>query len=192
MSSGTNILKRKAISSFEKLLSLYTTSDIHEYKEYEEPQYLSSRSFKVDFEVDIIKAINQGQPLSVLMLTVEEIEKSPKFINSNIVLQKVARILNGYIKSTDRKYYYGKGCLIVILPDVDYHQAGIIKHRIIHKIETVLSDSNESKLLTSFAVRTGVASITETINCIDELIQAARYNSSLLVNLCNFTHSIYI
>ena len=157
----------------------------------EEMGYLPREVFEVDIEAEVKKAKNK-EPLSLVMLTIESTGQSSqgnKPINSDLILEGLARIVKRHLRTRDRIYRYDRECLAIILLYSSNQEAKIVIDRLLRLLQKNLNKDAATQPGLSFDISIGLASKSTTIGCAAELVRATEINKtyrlpdySLLIN----------
>jgi len=128
------------------------------------------RSFDSQLKMEFERENRYQTPLSLLLLDVDKF----KLYNDTFghpagdeVLKKVARLLQGSVRTVDFVARYGGEEFVVIMPNTDYPNANILAERLRLTIET--ASWKERAVTASF----GIATLTPQINDPAALIAAA-------------------
>ena len=150
--------------------------------------YLSVAEFEEAINLELNRAINQGSPLSLLMLIVNcnENAKASESIDLNVILTRFAKVINRLVRSNDKTYSCREDCLAVILQTTDYRQAMMVVNRIIRELEMRLTKEHYSESCTSFDIVIGISNTSNNIDNTHALVEAARQNKIYQFCNCNF------
>jgi len=115
--------------------------------------------FVKELGVEIERAKRYKRPLSLLFFAIEDLY-SNKQKTADLVLGKVGKTVQEYVRITDRIYRYGKKEFICILPETDLKSAAIVARRLREKLDfTPIHDLKKGKDL-NFKIKARIIQYT--------------------------------
>lgn len=131
------------------------------------------RRLNADLDAEVARASRYGRPLAFVMLDLDHFKRLNDTFghqHGDVVLQEVAALISGSLRSTDTAYRYGGEELAVLVRESDAESAGQLAERLRGEIEARFSAPGEpARVTASF----GVAETTAAIADAESLVRAA-------------------
>lgn len=137
-------------------------------------ELMNRRSFIVAANDAMEFAVRYKRSIATLMIDIDHFKRINDSYGhhiGDIVIKKIAEILQGNIKSTDRAARFGGEEFVVLLREADEHTAQVLGDRIRRAVELAIIGEGEIRL--SVTVSVGVALIADSDRDVQDMIERA-------------------
>jgi diguanylate cyclase (GGDEF)-like protein len=152
--------------------------DLSKLRRLADTDYLTNlmnrRAFLVAADDAMEFAHRYQRGLATLMIDIDHfkaINDAHGHATGDIVIKKIAEIVSGNIKSTDRAARFGGEEFVVLLREVDQATAQLLADRIRNAVELAIIGENATRM--SATVSIGIAIITESDRDVQDMIERA-------------------
>ena len=137
---------------------------------------LKNRRYFFERSVEEIKrSARYLVPLSVILLDIDRfksINDTYGHETGDLVLKKLAEILNGVVREQDLASRHGGEEFTILLPHTDKQAAAEVAERLRRRIEENSIELSEGRII-RFTVSLGIAQLSENLSSLDQILSAA-------------------
>lgn len=151
---------------------------------------LNRRTFDEIIEREFNRSVRYQAPLSVVMIDLDHFKKINDcwgHQSGDLVLKEVARMVSECLRETDILARYGGEEFVIILPETDIEEAGVLSERIRKAVENYSFNIQEGQIKVTLSLGissypyTGVKDKDEMVKLADNALYQAKRNGRNIV-----------